>query len=107
MYTDQDETKEVQENRIEYFKKKGEQQLTKEGRTAEITVDLMLQARAKMSNNKVNGLEDAIVSEWIKHLPLGTICTTTKVFSGTLHGSDGISKFVEDRETSLLEETGC
>ena len=86
MYTDQDETKEVQENRIEYFKKKGEQQFTKEGRTAEITVDLMLQARAKMSNNKVNGLEDAIVSEWIKHLPLGTICTTIKCFQERFMG---------------------
>ena len=66
MYTDQEETKEVQENRIEYFKKKGEQQFTEEGRTAEITVDLVLQARAKMSDNKVNGPEDAIVSEMIK-----------------------------------------
>ena len=84
VYTDQDETKEVQENRIEYFKKKGEQQFTKEGRSAEITVDLMLQARAKMSNNKVNGPEDAIVSEMIKHLPLGTICTTTKCFQERL-----------------------
>ena len=53
VYTDQEETKEVQENRIEYFKKKGDQQFTEEGRTAEITVDLMLYARAKISNNKV------------------------------------------------------
>ena len=30
-----------------------------------------------------------------------------EVFSGTLHGSDGISKFVEDRETGLLEELGA
>ena len=28
------------------------------------------------------------------------------MFSGTFHGPDGISKFVEDRETGLLEETG-
>ena len=27
------------------------------------------------------------------------------MFSGTLHAPDGISKFVEDRETGLLEET--
>ena len=34
LYTDQEETKEVQENRIEYFKKRGDQQFTEEGRTA-------------------------------------------------------------------------
>ena len=39
---------------------KGDQQFTVEGRNAEeITVDLVLQARAKMSDNKVNGLDDA------------------------------------------------
>ena len=30
----------------------------------------MLQARAKLSDNKVNGLEDAIVSEMIKKLSM-------------------------------------
>ena len=40
-----------------------------DGRDAEITVDLVLQARAKMSDNKVNGPEDAVVSEMIKQLP--------------------------------------
>ena len=32
-------------------------------------LDLVLQARAKMSENKVNGPEDAVVSEMIKQLP--------------------------------------
>ena len=40
-----------------------------DGRRAEITVDVVLQARAKMSENKVNGPEDAVVSEMIKQLP--------------------------------------
>ena len=39
-----------------------------DGRDAEITVDLVLQARAKMSDNKVNGPDDAVVSEMIKQL---------------------------------------
>ena len=39
MYTDLEATKEAQEIRIEYFKKKGNQQFTEEGRNAEITVD--------------------------------------------------------------------
>ena len=51
-----------------------------EGRNAEITSDLVLQARVKMCDNKVNGLEDAIVSEMIKQLPLEKIYTITKCF---------------------------
>ena len=78
--TDQEETKEVQENRMKNVKKKGDQQFTEEGRTAEITVDLVLQARAKMSDNKVNGLEDSIESELIKQFPLEKIYTISKCF---------------------------
>ena len=48
LYTDQEETKEAQDSRIEYFKEKGNQQFTEEARNAEITVDLVLQARAKL-----------------------------------------------------------
>ena len=62
VHTDQEETREVQENRIESFKKRGDQQFTLDGRNAEITVDLVFQARAKMSDNKVNGPEDAVAS---------------------------------------------
>ena len=51
--TDLEETKEVQECRIQYFKKKGNQQFTEEGRKAEITVELVLQARDNLSDNKV------------------------------------------------------
>ena len=50
-----------QEKRIEYFKKKGVWHFTDDGKGAEITVDLALLARAKMSEYNVNGLEDAIV----------------------------------------------
>ena len=52
MYTDLEETKEAQESRIEYFRKNGNQHFTEEGRNAEITVDLVLQARAKLSDDK-------------------------------------------------------
>ena len=44
-----------------------------DGREAEITVDLVLQARAKVCDNKVNGPEDAVVSELIKQLPFKKI----------------------------------
>ena len=79
-YTDQEETKEEQENRIEHSKKKGDLEFIVEGRTAEITGDLVLQARAKMSENNVNGPEDAMVSEMIKQLPLKKTYTIWKCF---------------------------
>ena len=56
--------------KIEYFKKQGHRQSAVDGRKAEITVDLVLQARAKMSDNQGNGPEDTVVSEMIKQLPL-------------------------------------
>ena len=80
MYTNQADTTEVQENRIEYFQEKGGRQFTDNGRGAEITVDLVLLARAKMSENKVNGPEDAVVSEMIKQFPMEKIYTITKCF---------------------------
>ena len=41
VYTDQEEMREVQEESIEYFKKKGNSQFSEEGRNEEITVDLV------------------------------------------------------------------
>ena len=86
VYTDHEETREVQENRIEYFKKKGDQQFTVDGRKAEITVDLVLQARAKIADNKVNGPEDTVVCEMMKQLPLEKIYTITKCFQERFMG---------------------
>ena len=67
--TDQEETEEVQESRIEHFKKEGDLQFTEDGHSAGVTVDLVLQARTKLSDNKVNGPEDAVMSEIVKKLP--------------------------------------
>ena len=64
------------QNRI--FLEKGNQQFTEDGRNAEITVDLVLQARAKLSENKVNEPEDAIVSAMIRRLPMEKIYTITR-----------------------------
>ena len=68
VYTDQEETEDMQKERIEHFKTRGDRHLLQEGRAAAITVDLVLQARTKLSNNKVNGPAGAIVSEMIKAL---------------------------------------
>ena len=67
VYTDLEEQREVQRKRIEHFGEEGCQQFAVEGRKPEITVDLVLQARARMSDNKVNGPEDAVVSEMTLH----------------------------------------
>ena len=53
---------------------KGDQHFTEDGRGAEITIDLVLQARAKIPEKKVNGPEDAVVSEMIKQFFREKIC---------------------------------
>ena len=77
MYPDKEETNEIHENRIEYFTKKGDRHFTV---APEITVDLVLQARAKMSDKKVNGPDDAIVSEMNKKLLLEKSSLSRSVF---------------------------
>ena len=46
--------------------RKGTAQFTYQGRVGEISVDLILQARAQMADYKANRLEDSVVSENIK-----------------------------------------
>ena len=86
VYTDLEETKEAQECRSEYFKKEGNLQFTQESRSAEIPVDFVLQARDRLSDNKVNGLEDAIVSEMIKKLLMENIDTVARCFQERFMG---------------------
>ena len=52
-------------------------------------MDPVLQARAKLSENKVNGPEDAIVSEMIKRSPMEKIYTKTKCFQERVLGRMG------------------
>ena len=67
----------VHQEKVEHF--------TEQGRVAEISVDLELQAKASLSDNKVSGLEDSVVSEMIKQLPLETLCDY-EVLPGTFPG---------------------
>ena len=76
-------------------KKKGDRHFTEEGRGAEITVHLVLQAKAQLSENKFNGRNDQAVA-------FGEDLHPHEVFSGTLLGPDGSTKFMGDRETSVL-----
>ena len=82
VYTDQDETKEVQEIRTDYFEKKGDQKFTEDGRNAEITVDLVLQ-----KTTVVNGPEDAVVSEISRDFAFGEDLHKCEVFPGPVHGT--------------------
>ena len=47
VYVDPEKTIEVQEERIEKFKREGDRHFTEDGRGADITLGLLLQARAK------------------------------------------------------------
>ena len=88
---------------MEYFKRTGDQHFMKNGRGAEITVVLVQQARAKMSENKVNRPEDAVLCEMIKQLAQEKIYVIAKMLQGT-HG-DGGTKFLEDCEAGSSAET--
>ena len=59
----------MQEKTIEYFKKEGDRHFTNDGGGAEMTIDLVLQARAKMSENKVNRPEGQRASVGPSPLP--------------------------------------
>ena len=72
VHMDLEETREYK--REKYFKRY-------EGRArAEITIDLVSQARAKMLENKVNGQKDATVSEMIKQSPQERIASSQTYF---------------------------
>ena len=66
VYVDPEETKEVQQKRIKLFKMRRDRHFSEDGRAVEISVDLVLQARAKLRSNKVSGFADAVVSEMIR-----------------------------------------
>ena len=106
VFTDQEETKDVQEKRIEFFKQKGDQQFTKEGRNAEI-IDLVLQAWAKMTDNKVSGPEEKVSSEMIKILPLGKIYTITRCLQDRFVGQMDAPSWWKICETGLPAKSGC
>ena len=85
VHVDPEETTDEQKKWIMKYK-----EFTEQGRVAEITVDLVLQARAKMSENEVDGPEDAVVGEMIKQLTQEKHAITT-CFSRTGCGDDAPS----------------
>ena len=94
-YVDPEETIEGQEQRIEKYKREGDKDFTEHGRTAEITIDFVLQARAKMSEDKVNGPEDATVSEMLKQSPQENL-RHHDMLSGATCGLERGAQLMED-----------
>ena len=86
VYVDAMESREEQEERIVQYCMEGNKHFSEDGRIVEITVDVVLQARAKMSENKVNGPDDVIVSEMIKQLPQEKIYEVTRCFQQRFMG---------------------
>ena len=87
VYTDPEETEEVQQETIEFFKTKGDRHFSEDGRAVEISVDLVLQVRVKLSDNKVSGPADAIVNEMINALLLEKIYVVAKFFQQRFMGA--------------------
>ena len=86
VHVDPEETTDEQKKWIMKYKEDGDRHFTEQGRVAEITVDLVLQARAKMSENEVDGPEDAVVGEMIKQLTQEKHAITTCFFKNRLWG---------------------
>ena len=60
---------EKQGDRTEEYKMKGDRHFTDEERVAEMFFDLVLKARVRMAEERVNGPEGSIVTEMMKQVP--------------------------------------
>ena len=85
VYVDPEKTIEARENKIMKYNEE-DRHFTEEGRVAEITIDMVLLAGAKVSQNKVNGPEDAMVSETIKQFLQEKMYEITRCFQDRFVG---------------------
>ena len=85
VYVDQEETNEVQKDRIQRYEKLRNEHFS-EGRNVEISVDVVLRARARSCDSKVHGPKEKIVSEMLKWLPLAKLYEVTKIHQEILMG---------------------
>ena len=83
-----------QEKIIVYFERRGGCHSTDDGRRAEITIDLVLQARAKMFENKVTVVALRVYTNFHHH----------EVHSGTVYGPDESTKFMEDQKLQAIAD---
>ena len=99
-YDDREETADKQMGRIRQVKAEGDRQFTGDGRLAEITTDLVLGARGKMAEEKVNGPVD---TDLIKELPQENIFEITESFQSRL-GANMTGNEVNGPEDSIVSD---
>ena len=59
VFNDEEETAEKQKDPILHFKADGDRHFAEDGRLAEVTIDMVLQARSRVAKEKVSGPEDS------------------------------------------------
>ena len=105
-YEDIEKTFEMEEDGVKKYRTYGDRHFTEDRGVAEITVDLVLQAMAKMVEERVNGPEDSIVTEMIKQFPPANL-RNCKMLPRPLDESGRGVQLREDREIALLAKAGC
>ena len=100
---DQEETTEKPKGRISQNKSQCDNQFAKERRIAEIIFDLLLRARTRMAEGKVNGPEDSVVTKTIKELFHEKICEITKCFQARFMDQEDS----ENCAINFLEDARC
>ena len=72
-YDDKDETSQMQEERIQEQRHRGDCLEAGTGQKVQITVDRVLRARPKMMKNKANGPSDCWLAEMSQELPMESV----------------------------------
>ena len=72
-YDDKDETSQMQEERIQEQRLRGDCLEAWTGKEVQITVDRVLRARPKMMKNKANGPSDCWVADMLQELPMESV----------------------------------
>ena len=79
-YDDQDETSQMQEDRIQELRHRGDCLGSWTRRKVEITVDRVLRAREKMMKTKANCPSDCLMTEMLKEHPMESVHEITHWF---------------------------
>ena len=98
------ETRKDNQKIMKKYKENGDRHFTDEGRVAEFTIVWVLLARANMSENKVSGPGDSIVSAMIKQLPHEKVHEITRCFQDRFMELDEVPNEAGIPEEASTEE---
>ena len=104
LYVDVHETIEKQEDRIKKYKTDGDRHFAGERRISINSIDLVLEASAKMAEESVKGSEDSIVTEMINGSPQKQQHQNPRCFQDRLMDLGRAVWLQEDREVGLVAE---